>query len=115
MVSVDADLGEQLSKVNASELVNNLLRQHFFIDTCENIAVFRSEMAKNSEKKAILLKKNRFFKERIADIQAKKEAKEHAGVETEVREKRRKEVEEHKRKWKNDEITDDEYWEFFDE
>jgi len=71
---VDSDLLDELSKINASDLVNSLLRDHFDGKNSMNLGKLKQKLSKNLQKKKVLLKETRELRRKIAKIE-EKEAK----------------------------------------
>jgi predicted FMN-binding regulatory protein PaiB len=101
---------ERLKKVsNASELIDTLLTNYFKEEESEE-----SIRCKFLEAQRIAdLTKEKLESKIGQRISIERLSKQKKMLTTE-QETRRLEVEEMKRKWQNDEITDDEYWAFFD-
>jgi len=71
---VDADLIDELTKVNASELVNSLLLEHFDDKNSMNLGKLKRKLSENLQKKRVLLKETRDLRVKITKIE-EKEAK----------------------------------------
>ena len=68
---IDDEIIPQLKKLNASELVNSLLKDHFDVENVQNLSKLREKLKEKLQKKAILLKDIRFIKRKVAEISAK--------------------------------------------
>jgi len=68
---VDDDLIKDLQKVNASELVNELLREHFDGIDSMNLVKLKQLLSKKTMEKSSLLKEIRDFKRKIRQIEQK--------------------------------------------
>lgn len=115
IVCIDEDLHEKVSQTNASKLINNLLGEYFGAETSENTSVIRSEIKKLCEKRAILSKKIKFFKEKLIKIQEKKDLEQQKNMDEKQKLTRKLQVEEHKRRYYAGEINEEEYMRFFDD
>lgn len=71
---IDDDLVSELSKVNASELVNSLLREHIDDKNSMSLSKLNTKLSENLQKKSILLREIRDLRRKIAQIK-EKEAK----------------------------------------
>lgn len=69
--TVDEDLFGELDKINASGLVNELLRDYFNKNQNETIIILNKKLAEEIEKKKVSLRKIREIKQKIAKIRAK--------------------------------------------
>lgn len=71
---IDDDLISGLNKVNASRLVNSLLREHFDTENSQNLTKLKQRLREKAQKKSILLAEIRLLKRNINEI-TQKEAK----------------------------------------
>ena len=115
MITVDDDLILRLKEMNASATINKLLRDYFDISENLTIEELRQKTIKIAEKKKILMQKMRYFKAEIAKKQAKIDQEKQKNKTNAQKEQRKRDVAEIQRKYKNEEISEEEYWEFFDE
>ena len=114
MFCIEEELQSKLGGINGSELVNKLLNEHFSEDYGKDEKKLRAIYDDFNAEKRLLLKKMKHISTILGQILKQKE-KEKAKVMTEKgKEERKKLVAEHQRKYKNEEITEEEYWEFFD-
>ena len=111
--SINPDLLLELGKINASELVNRLLTEHFAGTLPDNPEILLQKIAENRVKKQFYLDKIRDINKKLTQINTNKEVKKMELMTFDEKEARKKEVEEIKRKWKEGEITDEEYWSNF--
>jgi len=70
---IDADLLENLKKVNASELVNRLLTEHIEGKDDKNLSKLKQKLNENLIKKRVLLKKTRDLRIKIREIEIKEQ------------------------------------------
>lgn len=68
---IDDEIIPQLKNMNASELVNSLLKDHFDAENVVNLSKLRTKLKEKLRKKAILLKEIRLIKRKVAEISAK--------------------------------------------
>lgn len=68
---IDDNLARELSKTNASKLVNDLLSEYFEGVDSMNISKLKNNLDKKSRKKKILLKEIKELRERIDDLERK--------------------------------------------
>jgi len=68
---IDEELIPKLKNINASDLVTELLKEHFDGENVQNLGKLRENLKKKLQKKAILLKEVRLLKKKIAEITAK--------------------------------------------
>lgn len=68
---IDDELIHQLKKLNASDLVNSLLREYFDGKNSENLAKLKQKLSENLEKKKVLLRETREIRRKIVLIQRK--------------------------------------------
>lgn len=114
MFNVDEDLCVKLEKINASDLINALLREHFRLENTEKIDILKQKMAENRQKSKEIRQKSREIEREIAEILDKKEKKRAENKSAQEIEVRKKELEILLNKWRKGEITDEQYWSNFD-
>jgi hypothetical protein len=68
---VDDELIRELTKVNASELVNSLLKEHFDDKNSMSLKKLKHKLSENLQKKKVLLRDIRDLRGKIAEIEAK--------------------------------------------
>ncbi|MCK4997140.1 hypothetical protein KAS08_02455 [Candidatus Pacearchaeota archaeon] len=69
--TLDEELFEELGKINASGLINELLKDYFNKNQNETIVILNEKLAEETEKKKVSLRKIREIKQKIAKIRAK--------------------------------------------
>lgn len=112
--SINEEFVNDLSKTNASELINTLLEDYFNAINSNNLDVLRAKMTEKVQKKKLLEQEIKQFKTKILKLMKEKEDEEAKNMNSKEKEERRIKVEELKRKWQAEEISDEEYWESFD-
>lgn len=114
MFCIDSDLGERLRGINGSELINGLLSEHFGAEISEDINLIKKKIKELGQNKAVLCKKIRFFKEKASKIQLILEEERMKTMTNQQKEKRKALAESLMEAWREDEISEDEYWKGID-
>ena len=114
IICVDDDLHVKLGETNASSLINGLLREYFDGEGGDKVEFFKKKIALFRAEKVEILQKIRDFKQKIEVIQEAKEKIEQEKLDIVKKEARKKEVEIMTEKWRNDEITDEQFYAFCD-
>ena len=112
--TIDEDLVKLLEPLNSSATINELLTKYFEADITDNIPAMRSKLLELMKKKKQISIKIRHFKDKIAQKQAKIDAKKANNLTMQQQSKRKAEVAAHQFKYTNGDITEEEYWKFFD-
>jgi hypothetical protein len=111
---VDEEFIPLLRETNASELINSLLEGHFSEENSEDEKILRAKYDTFRAEKTILLQKMRHISKKITQIKQKNDMEKQKLMDSKAKETRKLEVEDIQRRYQNDEITEEEYWSFFD-
>lgn len=114
MITIDTELIEKLQTVNASATINKLLSEYFNDENSNDEKILRQKYEEFKAEKVILLKKMRHISQKIGKIRQKVEENKQKNMDFKAKESRKIEVEAIKAKFDREEITEEEYWEFFD-
>ena len=113
LFSLDDELCVKLQSINASALANRLLTLYFNPEIPENEEEILSKIGGFMKEKAVLTQKVRILKDKLGDLQDIKEVKKQKMMSEEEKVAREAEVAVLKRRWREGEITDEEYWSNF--
>ena len=112
--TIEDDLIERLKNENASNLINDLLRRYFEAEEPETEEKIRTKYTELREKKAVLLKKMRILAEKLQKIKQKKEEERQKLMNEDQKTIRKEKVQKIKEQFYAGEITEKEYFDFFD-
>ena len=114
MFCIETELEESLRGINGSELVNRLLLEFFEGDYGENPKKLRSKYTQFKAEKAIFSAKMKQIVKKLTEIEAKNRKEKQKTMDSVEIMKKKQTANVLVEQWRNEEITDDEYWKAID-
>ena len=110
--TIEKEIIDKLEGLNASGLINELLKSYFNGDLPDDINILRQLYEEKRQKKAILLKEMRNISAKIGKKQAEIEEKRQENMTENEKIARKMKNEEMLKLWQAEEISDEEYWRY---